>query len=412
MFDQISTISLLLILIIPFAVETLADVLNVRNISIKIPDELKKFYNKTKFKKSQAYLKANTKLSILESTLSLLALIIFILLGGFNSADQYATGAAQNIIIRGLIFVGILTFLSYFLSLPFSVYSTFIIESKFGFNKTTPKTFVLDEIKSLALTIVIGIPILAAVILFFLRLGSIAWLVAWALITTVQLILMFIAPVLIMPLFNKFTPLSDGDLKDKINKFADNQNFKLEGIYTMDGSKRSTKANAYFTGFGKYKRIVLFDTLVKKHTDDELVSVLAHEIGHYKKGHIIKLLAISTIITGASLYIFSLLINNPLLFAMFQTQNPSVYASLVFFGIIFTPIFQIISAATNLLSRKFEYQADEYAVKTYRNPKAFTNALKKLSVNTLSNPTPHKLKVILDYSHPPILERIKNIERL
>jgi STE24 endopeptidase len=248
--------------------------------------------------------------------------------------------------------------------------------------------------------------------LFFLRLGSIAWLVAWALITTVQLILMFIAPVLIMPLFNKFTPLSDGDLKDKINKFADNQNFKLEGIYTMDGSKRSTKANAYFTGFGKYKRIVLFDTLVKKHTDDELVSVLAHEIGHYKKGHIIKLLAISTIITGASLYIFSLLINNPLLFAMFQTQNPSVYASLVFFGIIFTPIFQIISAATNLLSRKFEYQADEYAVKTYRNPKAFTNALKKLSVNTLSNPTPHKLKVILDYSHPPILERIKNIERL
>ncbi len=405
-------IILLLILTIPFLVESIADLLNIKSASPEIPKEFKDLYDNDKYKKSQHYLKENTFFGLIKGAISLIFTLIIIFSGGLNWLDS--TGRNLNMLVGeiplGLFFVGALFLLNHIIELPFSIYETFIIEKKFGFNKTTVTTFITDELKNLSLTIIIGGPILAFVIYFFLELGSLAWLVAWLAITLVQLAIMFIAPVLIMPLFNKFDPLPEGPLRSKIEDFAAKQNFKIQGIYTMDGGKRSTKANAFFTGFGRFKRIVLFDTLIQKHTDDELVAVLAHEIGHYKKKHIIKLITLSIVTTGLSLYIASLFINNPVIFQLFRVEETSIYASLVFIGILSSPIFEILGVATNYISRAFEFEADHYAVQKFGHPKDFALALKKLSVNNLSNLTPHSMKVILSYSHPPILKRLEHIK--
>jgi STE24 endopeptidase len=223
---------------------------------------------------------------------------------------------------------------------------------------------------------------------------------------------MFLVPVVIMPIFNKFTPIKDCELKTTLEEYAKKENFKLKGIFTMDGSKRSTKSNAFFTGFGKFRRIVLFDTLIEKHSIDELVSILAHEIGHYKKKHILVHLVISIITSGIMFFILSFFLNNPGLFTAFKMEHTSIYASLLFFGFLYAPIEMITSIFSNILSRKNEYQADEYSVKTYKKPYAMILALKKLSVDNLSNLTPHPFKVFLSYSHPPVLERIKLIRKL
>jgi STE24 endopeptidase len=223
---------------------------------------------------------------------------------------------------------------------------------------------------------------------------------------------MFVAPVVIMPLFNKFVPLEEGDLKESIEAYARSQKFKLKGIFTMDGSKRSTKTNAFFTGFGRLRRIVLYDTLIEKHSLRELVSILAHEMGHYKKKHILKSIVISVLTTGLMFYILSMFINNQELFAAFKMEQTSIYASLIFFGFLYSPIQMVLSLFGNMLSRKHEYEADEYSVKTYREPVSMILALKKLSVDNLSNLTPHPLKVFLSYSHPPILKRIQAIRQI
>ena len=401
---------LFIILLIPFSFETLANFLNIKSIKTKIPKEFKELYDEGKYKKSQTYLKETTTFGTIESFTSLIFTLIFIFSGGLNWLDSIGRSFLTGEIPLGLFFTGVLLLISHIIGLPFSIYETFIIEKKFGFNKTTVTTFITDELKNLSLTIIIGGPILAFVIYFFLELGSLAWLVAWLAITLVQLAIMFIAPVLKMPLFNKFDPLPEGPLRSKIEDFAAKQNFKIQGIYTMDGGKRSTKANAFFTGFGRFKRIVLFDTLIQKHTDDELVAVLAHEIGHYKKKHIIKLITLSIVTTGLSLYIASLFINNPVIFQLFRVEETSIYASLVFIGILSSPIFEILGVATNYISRTFEFEADHYAVQKFGHPKDFALALKKLSVNNLSNLTPHSMKVILSYSHPPILKRLEHIK--
>ncbi|VAX35015.1 Peptidase, M48 family [hydrothermal vent metagenome] len=401
---------ILTILIGYYFLDLVVDVLNIRNLSPHLPKEFEGYYDQDKYHKSQDYLKETTKFDVVKETLSLGLLIPFILFGGFNWIDQWARGFGQGSIITGLIFSGALMLASLILSLPFSIYSTFVIEEKFGFNKTTVKTFIGDLVKEIFLGVVLGGLLLSIVLWFFGKFDSSAWLYCWAAVTIFQLFLTLIAPVTILPLFNKFIPLEEGELKTKIEKYANQQKFQLSGIFKIDGSRRSTKSNAYFTGFGRWRRIALFDTLIEKHTTDELVSILAHEIGHCKKKHITSSMIWSIFNMGIMFYILSVFLNNEGLFAAFKMEQTSIYASLVFFGFLYTPISWILSIISNVMSRKHEYEADQFAVTTYHKPESMISALKQLSVDNLSNLTPHPLAVFLSYSHPTVLQRIKAIK--
>jgi len=405
-------IIILAILIGEYLFNLIVDTKNVRHLRTDLPAEFSGYYDRDKYRKSQEYLKENTRFGLITDSITTPVTIAFILFGGFNLVDQFARSFHLSTIPTGLIFAGVLMIASQIVAIPFSIYSTFVIEEKYGFNKTRPKTFILDILKSWGLAAVIGGILFSVVLWFFKEAGSWAWAYCWIAVTLFQIFLLFVAPVVIMPIFNKFTPLEDGELRAAIEKYAKNQDFKLKGVFTMDGSKRSTKSNAFFTGFGRFRRIVLFDTLIEKQTKDELVSVLAHEMGHYKKKHILKSIVISILTTGLMFYILSIFINNRELFAAFQMQHTSIYASLFFFGFLYTPIDMIISVFGNILSRRHEYEADGYAIATYGKPQSMITALKKLSVDNLSNLTPHPLKVFLTYSHPPVLERIRAIGRL
>ncbi|MBU1122678.1 MAG: M48 family metallopeptidase [Candidatus Omnitrophota bacterium] len=407
---NIYLVVILFIIIGEYVLDLVVEGLNVRNVKTSLPIEFAGWYSADKYKKAQSYLKENTSFGLITKTILTAGILTFILTGSFNYIDRFARGFGFGPILTGLIFAGIIIIALGIINIPFSVYNTFVIEEKYGFNKTTPKTFILDILKSGVLTIIVGGIIFSAVLWFFGKTEAYAWVYCWVAVTLFQFFLMFIAPVVIMPLFNKFIPLEDGELKKSIEDYALRQNFKLKGIFKMDGSRRSVKSNAFFTGFGKYRRIVLFDTLIEKHTVAELVSVLAHEMGHFKKKHIFKHIAISVLTSGLMFFILSLLINNPGLFSAFKMEQLSIYASLFFFGFLYSPINMFFSIAGNILSRKYEYEADQYAVMTYKKRESMVSALKKLSVDNLSNLTPHPLKVFLEYSHPPVLERIKALK--
>lgn len=400
-------IIILVILIGKYFLDLTIELLNLRHFNPELPPEFTDCYDADKYRKSQAYLKENTRLGLIASSVFTPLLIAFILLGGFNSVDQLARKFSLNSIPTGLIFAGILLLFSWLLNLPVSIYKTFVIEEKYGFNKTTVKTFILDILKSWLLIAAIGGIVFGGMIWFFDTAGKGGWIYCWAAITIFQLFLLFIAPVTIMPLFNKFVPLEDGELKTAIEKYAGAVRFKIKGVFKMDASRRSTKSNAFFTGFGRFRRIVLFDTLIQKHSIDELVSILAHETGHYKKKHILKNVFLSILSTGLMLFILSRFINNPDLFAAFKMQHVSVYAGLFFFAFLYAPLEMTISLFSKAMSRKYEYEADSYAARTFGKPEAMIKALKKLSVDNLSNLTPHPLMVFLSYSHPPVLERIR-----
>ncbi len=405
-------IVILFILIGEYFFNLIVEILNLKNIESNLPDEFIGIYDSEKYEKSQKYLKETTRFELFTNTLMTFLTVLFILWGGFNIVDRFSRNFGFGEIITGLIFVAIIMLIMQAINIPLSAYSTFHIEEKYGFNKTSVKTFFLDILKSWILTIILGGIIFSVILWFFGKTGEFAWLYCWTAVTIFQIFVMFLAPVVIMPLFNKFTPIKDCELKTTLEEYAKKENFKLKGIFTMDGSKRSTKSNAFFTGFGKFRRIVLFDTLIEKHSTDELVSILAHEIGHYKKNHILVHLLISIITSGMMFYILSFFLNNPGLFKAFKMEHTSIYASLFFFGFLYAPIEMVTSIFSNILSRKNEYQADEYSVKTYNKPSAMIMALKKLSVDNLSNLTPHPFKVFLSYSHPPVLERIKSIRKL
>ncbi len=400
------------ILVGAYFLDLVVDTLNIRHANTGLPGEFEGYYDESEYKRSQEYLKENTRLGIIRDSIITPLTIIFILLGGFNIVDQFARSFGLGSIATGLVFIGTLIFASHLLMIPFSIYDTFIIEEKYGFNKTTPGTFVLDILKTWLLALLIGGLTLYAVLWFFEKAGSLAWFYCWIAVTFFQLLIMFVAPVLIMPMFNKFVPLEDGELRKAIEDYAKKQGFKIKGVFTMDGSKRSTKSNAFFTGIGRFRRIVLFDTLVERHTVDELVSILAHEMGHYKEGHVLKSFFISVLTSGLMFFILSLFINNKDLFAAFKMEQTSIYASLLFFGFLYAPIEMSLSVLGNILSRKHEYDADAYSVLTYRRPASMISALKKLSVENLSNLTPHPLKVFLSFSHPPVLERIRAIKKV
>lgn len=396
-------------LVAHYLLDLIAGILNVKHAINLVPSEFEGVYDDNEYRRAQDYLKTNTSFSLTVKSIMLPITIVFIMLGGFNVVDSISRNAGCGPIVTGLLFSSLLYALSFIINLPFSIYDTFVIEERFGFNKTDAKTFVTDRIKSLFLSALLGLPLLAAVLWFFENAGPRAWVYCWLALTAFQATIYFLAPVLIMPLFNKFTPLEDGPVLEAIRKYAKAQKFRMRGVFKMDGSKRSTKSNAFFTGFGRFRRIVLFDTLLEHSDTDEIIAVLAHEMGHYKKKHLIKHLIMSTLTNGLMFYILSLFINNPGVFEAFGMDNLSIYASLIFFAFLYTPIETLLGITANIISRKHEFEADEYAVKSFPNPDAMINLLKKLSVKNLSNLTPHPFKVFISYSHPPVLERIKAI---
>ncbi|MCI5134100.1 MAG: M48 family peptidase [Candidatus Electrothrix sp. AW2] len=406
-------IFVLAVLVGGYLLDLVVSFLELRSLQPELPTEFRDVYEKEKYRKSQEYTKVTTGFSLIQETVTLLLTLIFILAGGFNAVDLLARSVGWGSISTGLLFTGILVLLSFVLGLPFSIYSTFVIEERFGFNKTTGKTFILDLLKGVVLAVLIGGPLLAAVLCFFEITGSMAWLYCWLAVTLFTFVLQFLAPVVIMPLFNKFTPLEDGELKEGITEYAAQQDFAIQGIYTMDGSKRSTRLNAFFTGFGRFRRIVFFDTLVEKLQPKEIIAVLAHEMGHFKKKHILKMMAASVVQTGLMFFILSLFLGNEQLFAAFAMEHISVYAGLIFFGFLYAPVSMLLGIFFHIYSRKNEYEADAWAVQTTDDQgEGLINGLKKLSVHNLSNLTPHPLNVFIHYSHPPVLQRIKAIRQL
>jgi STE24 endopeptidase len=301
-------------------------------------------------------------------------------------------------------------FASDILNTPFSIYDTFVIEEKFGFNKTTPKIYVLDKIKGWLLSAIIGGGILALIVWFYETVGELFWVYTWIAISAFMIFMSMFYSSLIVPLFNKQTPLEEGELKDEIQGFSSKVGFKLQNIFVIDGSKRSTKANAYFSGLGAKKRIVLFDTLIKDLSVREIVAVLAHEIGHYKKKHTLISIVISILQTGITLYILSLFINNPELSKSLGSDIPSFHLGLIAFGVMYSPVSTIIGLAMNIFSRKNEYQADKFADDNF-DGEELISSLKKLSRNNLSNLTPHPAYVFFHYSHPTLLQRIRAIRK-
>jgi len=406
---NIYAIIILITLLLDYGLNLAADLMNIKHLKPELPDEFEGVYDEETYQKSQRYTWVKTRFGLISSTFSLVAILIFWFAGGFNYLDQIVRGWELGPIWTGLAYIGLLILLNSILSLPFSIYSTFVIEERFGFNKTTPKTFVLDMLKGLGLGILLGGPLLAGIIAFFQYGGTYAWLYAWGAVTAFTLFMQYIAPTWIMPIFNKFEPLEEGELRSAIRNYADSVDFPLQGVYVMDGSKRSSKSNAFFTGFGKNKRIALFDTLIEKHTVPEMVAVLAHEIGHYKKKHILKGMITSILHTGVMFLLLSIFLHFKGLFDAFYMDHMSVYAGLIFFGMLYAPIEMILSIIQQIFSRKHEYEADEYSVKTIEEPESMVQALKKLSKDNLSNLTPHPFYVFLNYSHPPVLQRIRAI---
>ncbi|MGA2624969.1 MAG: M48 family metallopeptidase [Bacteroidota bacterium] len=408
---NIFAIIILAAILLEYALQLAADYFNLKTLRAEVPKEFAGVYNEAAYGKSQAYTKTNTTFGIFTATVNLAVILTFWFSGGFNYIDVIVRRWNFGFLWTGLLFIGLLMLLKSILSLPFSIYSTFVIEERFGFNKTTVKTFASDLIKGLILAVVLGGPLAAAILAFFSFAGPLAWFYCWIATAVFILLVQFIAPTWIMPLFNKFTPLGDGELRTAILDYARSVSFPLKGIFVMDGSKRSGKSNAFFTGFGKNKRIALFDTLIAKHTVAELVAVLAHEIGHYKKKHIVQSIVISIAHMGLMFFLLSFFITTRGLFDAFYMQDISVYAGLIFFGMLYSPIELILSLAMHLLSRKNEYEADRFAADTIQRPESMIDALKKLSVDNLSNLTPHPFYVFLNYSHPPVLQRIQAIRQ-
>lgn len=397
------------ILLFDFLIENYLDYLNIKRMGSKIPRELEGIYDKDEYSKQQAYQRENHRLGIYSGTLSFLITLAMFVFFGFAFVDSIAWSITSHAILAALLFFGIIMLASNILGIPFSVYDTFVIEEKFGFNKTTPKIFISDQLKGLLLGAVIGGGLLALIIFIYQKTQNLFWIYAWIAVSLFSIFMAMFYSNLIVPLFNKQTLLEEGELRNAIRNFAEKVGFRLDNIFVINGSKRSTKANAYFTGFGAKKRIVLYDTLIDEMNTDEIVAVLAHEIGHYKKKHVLQGLLISLLQMGILLYIFSLLIDSSSLSRALGVETPNFHIGMVAFGILYAPVSFILGIFMNMLSRKNEYQADTFAAQHY-NPDALASALKKLSQKNLSNLTPHPLYVFFNYSHPPLFERLKHLE--
>jgi len=399
-------------LLLTFFLKVVADILNFASSRADLPEEFHGVFDPDAYRKSQEYLRATTGFSIAEAAFGLAVLLVFWFAGGFELLDRFFRGFGFGALPTGLLYIGSILLLQAVEGFPFTLYRTFVIEERFGFNKTTPAVFAADTVKSLLLALLLGVPALALLLSFFAYAGDSAWLWAWGVFVLLTLMLQYVAPAWIMPLFNRFEPLGDGELKTAILHYARHTGFPLSGIFVIDGSKRSSKANAFFTGFGSRKRIALFDTLIANHTVDELVGVLAHETGHFRKRHVVINMVLGMLNLGIMFYLLSLFMLNRQLFDAFYMSEVSVYGSLVFFMLLYTPAEFLLSIFLQVLSRRHEYEADAYAVSTSENGEALAEALKKLSRSNLSNLTPHPFYVFLNYSHPPVLDRIRRIRQM
>jgi STE24 endopeptidase len=399
-------IIIIAIIVFNFLFSRLMEYLNARKYGDPVPEGLEDVYDAEEYSKSMKYKKVNYRFAILTGGFSFILILAMFLLDGFAYADTLVRRITDHPILAALLFFGLLMFLSDLLNTPFSVWDTFVIEERFGFNKTTVKTFITDKLKSWMLGALIGGGILTAIIWFYTLTGRNFWIFAWALVSGFTIFMYMFYSTLIVPLFNKQTPLEEGELRDAITEFSNKAGFKLDNIFVIDGSKRSTKANAYFSGLGSRKRIVLYDTLINDLSTDEIVSVLAHEIGHYKKKHTLTGVILSIIQTGVMLFILSLFVGSPTLSEALGAEVPSFHIGLIAFGILYSPLSMILGIGGNILSRKNEYQADRYAGEMHK-PEALVNALKGLSRKNLSNLTPHPAYVFFHYSHPPLYQRTK-----
>lgn len=400
---------ILIILVVQYIAHQVLDYLNARHFKTPIPPELADVFDEAEYRKAQRYNMANYKFGVFSGSFSLLLILSILLFGGFEWIDQLMRSFTKNPILLAVLFFGFIGLGSSIVNLPFAYYHTFVIEEHYGFNTTTKKLFFLDKLKGGILTIIFGGGILALFILFYQSAGSNFWVYAWILIGVIVLLITFFYSRFIVPLFNKQTPLKEGSLKNAIQSYAQKVGFNLQNIFVIDGSKRSTKSNAYFSGFGKERRVTLFDTLLNDLSEEEIVAVLAHEIGHYKRHHILFNLGISLSVTGFMLYMLSLFINHPQMAWAVGISTPSFYAALAGFALLYNPIGEGVGLILNYLSRKFEFQADDYAKNTYAATSLIT-ALKKLSKNNLSNLTPHPAYVFVHYAHPPLIERIRNLK--
>jgi STE24 endopeptidase len=401
-----------LIIVIPitgFIVERYLDYLNSKMWSDSLPEKLAGICNKDDYRKSQLYEKENKRLSFWSSSFNLIVILAMILFGGFALIDTLARNLSTHLILISLLFFGIVGFASDVINIPFSFYDNFVIEKKYGFNTMTIRTFITDLFKSWFIALLVGAPVLGLITWFYYKSGSSFWLYTWGLVTAFSIFINLFYSELIVPLFNKQIPLQEGPLRTKIEAFAEKTGFRLRNIYIIDGSKRSTKANAYFSGFGPKKRIVLYDTLSNELSDEEIVAVLAHEIGHYRKKHVLQTIALSVAVTGLMLFLFSLVVNSPMLSMALGSEFPSFHMGLIVFGILYSPLSLIIGLAVNYYSRKNEFEADRF-VKEYFNSEILASALKKLSVKNLSNMLPHPAYVFFHYSHPPLLKRLEKLE--
>ena len=401
-----------LILIIPvsgFITERYLDYLNSLMWSDKLPEKLIGICDEDEYRKTQRYQKDNNRLSFWSSSFNLGVILIMILAGGFALADNLARILSANSVIISLLFFGIIGFASDIINIPFGYYDTFVIEKKYGFNTMTIRTFITDHVKSWFIALLIGGPVLGLITWFYYKTGKNFWWYAWILITVFSVFINLFYSELIVPLFNKQSPLPAGSLRTMIETFSQRTGFRLRNIYIIDGSKRSTKANAYFSGFGPKKRIVLYDTLQKELSEEEIVAVLAHEIGHYKKKHVLLTLLFSVLTTGIMLFLLSVVVNSPSLSQALGSQNSSFHLGLIVFGILYSPLSLVIGLLTNWISRKNEFAADNFVKENFK-PEILSEALKKLSVKNLSNMLPHPAYVFFHYSHPPLLQRLEKLE--
>jgi STE24 endopeptidase len=399
------------VLIFNFVFELVFDILNLNNLKKSIPAELEDVYSKEEWERAKLYQKVNFKFGLISGSFSLILTVIFFLIGGFGYLYEYSASLLQGEILQPIVFFGILGFASSLIGIPFSLYHTFVIEEKFGFNKTSLKTWVLDKFKSGLLGIIIGAPLLALFFYLIQLLGHDFWWAFWIVAVVFSLFMNIFYTSLILPLFNKLSPLENGELRDEIEKYSSKVDFPLSKIMVLDGSKRSSKSNAFFSGLGKTKKVVFYDTLLENHSDGELMAILAHEVGHYKKKHIQLSLVLSIIQMGIMLYIFSLFaFSQDLSIALGYSSN-SVAINLIAFSILFSPISMLIGILFNLFSRKNEYEADAYAAQTW-NANDLANALKKLSVKNLSNILPHNAYVFMNYSHPTLFQRLRALKGL
>ena len=386
------------------------DYINFKNWPMKLTDKVRLFYDLDRYVKAFRYNKDHYFLGLLEKGLSVVMITAFLLFGGFNQLDIFVRSIADSEFSVTLLFFGILYLGHDILFFPFQYYSTFVIEENYGFNRTRFALYISDKLKSYILIALLGSFFIAVMMFLYGMFQSQAWIFVWGVFTAVMIFFQIYYTTLIVPIFNKLTPLAPGKLRNEIEKFAEKVNFPLDNIYVMDGSKRSAKANAFFSGVGKKKKIVLYDTLIEKHTTDELVSVLAHEVGHYKKKHVYQGMAFSIFSSAVMLFLLFWFAGNPYASSAVGIQNPGFHGSLLAFGILFGPLSFLLGMAGNILSRKNEYEADDFAVKN-SGQASLSSALKKLNIMHLANVTPHPLYVFFHYSHPPLISRLENIQR-